>query len=90
LNENLNEILDWEDFASEILTITFNTIKYNGCAFIEDVLQLEFLNIPFFALIAVIKDKERFTVVSELNKRSITFYDIRKAIHMFVDSNYTL
>lgn len=90
LMEKLNDILGWEEFEFGILTYTFKTIKFNGCAVMGDVLQLEFLDFPIHELIAVIQEKERSTVVNELNKGSVTFYDVRKAIHMFVDSNCSL
>jgi len=86
LMEKLKDILISNEFNYSITTHQYVQIKLNGYASLGDVLQFEMLSIPIFDLIAAIREQDVTTVMDNINNRSVTFYEIRKALDMFVDS----
>jgi hypothetical protein len=88
LMKKLSDILALEEFEFSIINNTYTNIKFNGCACLSDVLQLEALSIPLFELIELEKSEPVSIILDRLNNHSINFYEIRMALDMFVTSSW--
>jgi hypothetical protein len=88
LIEKLNKIFDYDEVESDIIINKYTGIKFSGFANLRDILQFEALGIPIYELIAALREKTTSTVIDDLNQRSTNFYEIRKALDMFVASSW--